>query len=157
MVCNLSAAKHKGATWVVDNLVDSVAKGGNFMVGIGPDGSGRFHPTAIAQLEEVGAWLKTNGEGIFRSHQRAGDGWKEGDSVRFTESDDGRYIYAYFLKRPTGPVTLRSVQAAQGVKVVLLGQDAPLAWRRLEDGITIDFPMSVTPSIASALRIETRP
>ena len=38
------AENHKGAAWVVRSLVDSVAKGGNFMVGIGPDGEGRFHP-----------------------------------------------------------------------------------------------------------------
>ena len=29
------------------NLVDSVAKGGNFMVAVGPDGDGQFHSTAL--------------------------------------------------------------------------------------------------------------
>src|ERR1035437_73519 len=52
------AENHKGAAWVVRNLIDSVAKGGNFMVGIGPDGEGRFHPTAVSQLKEVGEWLE---------------------------------------------------------------------------------------------------
>jgi len=45
-------SRYKGSEWVIRNLVDSVAKGGNFMVGIGPDGDGRFHPTAVKQLEE---------------------------------------------------------------------------------------------------------
>ena len=39
-------AQHKGGRWIVRNLVDAVAKGGGFMVGIGPDALGRFHPTA---------------------------------------------------------------------------------------------------------------
>ena len=52
------ASKYKDGSWIVTNLVDTVAKGGNFMVGIGPDGTGRFHPTAVSQLKEVGAWLK---------------------------------------------------------------------------------------------------
>ncbi len=39
------------------NLIDAVAKGGGFMVGIGPDAKGRFHPTAIENLQEAGAWL----------------------------------------------------------------------------------------------------
>jgi hypothetical protein len=44
----------------VRKLVDPVAKGGNFMVAAGPDGDGRFHPTAVSQLKEVGEWPKVN-------------------------------------------------------------------------------------------------
>ena len=60
------AAKYKGAIWIVTNLVDVVAKGGNFMVGIGPDARGRFHPKAVEALETTGAWLRLNGEAIYR-------------------------------------------------------------------------------------------
>jgi alpha-L-fucosidase len=38
------AENYKGTKWVVHNLVDVVAKGGNFMAGIGPNGNGQFHP-----------------------------------------------------------------------------------------------------------------
>ena len=41
------AEKHKGTQWVIFNLVDIAAKGGNFMVGIGPNGNGQFHPEAL--------------------------------------------------------------------------------------------------------------
>jgi alpha-L-fucosidase len=150
------AAKHKGAKWVIDNLVDSVAKGGNFMVGIGPDGTGRFHPTAIAQLEEVGAWLKVNGEGIFNSKPRAGTGWKDGDSVRLTESEDGRHVYVFVLKRPQGALTLRAVRPAAGAKVTLLGHPRPLSWRAEAEGIAIDFPAEVASAPAYALKIPVR-
>jgi alpha-L-fucosidase len=47
------AARHKGGPWIVRNLVDAVAKGGGFMVGIGPDSDGRFHPAAIANLRDT--------------------------------------------------------------------------------------------------------
>lgn len=151
------AAKHKGAKWVVDNLVDSVAKGGNFMVGIGPDMGGRFHPTAIAQLEEVGAWLKVNGEGIFNTHARPGDGWKDGETVRLTESDDGRATYAFVLQRPVGSLVLKSVRVPAGAKVTLLGSGQALNWRLADQGMAIDFPTSAQPSLAYTLKIETAP
>jgi alpha-L-fucosidase len=64
---------YKGAAWVVRNLIDTVAKGGNFMVGIGPDGDGRFHPTAISQLREVGDWLNVNGDGVYATRARDAD------------------------------------------------------------------------------------
>ena len=34
------AAHYKGAKWIVDNIIDTAAKGGSFQVGIGPDGTG---------------------------------------------------------------------------------------------------------------------
>ena len=82
------AENHKGAAWVVRNLVDSVAKGGGFMVGIGPDGDGRFHPTAVSQLKEAGEWLKVNGAGIYATRPRDGDLWSDGPDIRFTRTKD---------------------------------------------------------------------
>ena len=83
--------KHKGTKWIVHNLIDTCAKGGNFMVGIGPNEKGWFHPTAIEQLEAAGTWLSTNGEGIYST--RAGSIWKEGDNIRYTCSVVDRSIH----------------------------------------------------------------
>ncbi len=58
-------SKYKSAQWVLDSLIDIVAKGGLFQISIGPDPQGNFHPTAVARLEEVGQWLKVNGEAIY--------------------------------------------------------------------------------------------
>ena len=69
------ARNYKGAQWIIENLTDAVAKGGSFMVGIGPDGMGRFHPEAIKQLEETGHWLVVNGEAIYNTYAR--HVWKE--------------------------------------------------------------------------------
>lgn len=148
------AAKHKGAKWVVENLVDTVAKGGNFMVGIGPDANGTFHPTAIAQLEEVGAWLKVNGEGVFGTHERPGQLWKEGNDIRFTQADDNKHVFAFFLKRPTGSVTLKSVTPATHSKVTLLGRAGDLSWMPTTEGVAIDFPADIQESLAYVVKIE---
>jgi alpha-L-fucosidase len=148
------ATKYKGAKWVVDNLVDSVAKGGNFMVAIGPNGDGEFHPEAIKQLEEVGAWLKVNGAAIWDTHERPGDLWKEGDDVRFTAGNDGRHLYAILLKKPGAPVQLGTVKAKPGSKIMLLGHEAPLAWQATGQTLTIEFPAAVPDAPAYVIRIE---
>jgi len=49
----------------VTKLIDTVSKGGNFMIGTGPDGRGLFHPKAIEALNGAGQWLKVNGEAIY--------------------------------------------------------------------------------------------
>jgi alpha-L-fucosidase len=69
--------RYKGGKWIIDNLVDAVAKGGRFMVGIGPDEKGQFHPKAIEDLKQAGEWLKINGQAIYGTRPRDGEDWRE--------------------------------------------------------------------------------
>jgi alpha-L-fucosidase len=134
------AENHKGAAWVVRNLIDSVAKGGNFMVGIGPDGEGRFHPTAVSQLKEVGEWLKVNGGGIYSTRARDGELWSEGADIRFTRSKDQRTIHAFVLKWPGEKLLLRSVRPAPGSVIQMLGTNVPLQWSLASAGVEVQIP-----------------
>lgn len=124
------AAKYKGAPWIVKTLVDTVAKGGNLMVGIGPNGTGRFHPTAIDQVREAGQWLKVNGEGIYSTRPRAGVLWREGDSIRFTRTKDNRTIYALTLTWPGRELTHASVRARPGGTITMLGRKESRRYRQ---------------------------
>jgi len=134
------AENHKGAAWVVRNLIDAVAKGGNFMVGIGPDGNGRFHPTAVSQLKEVGEWLRVNGEGIYATRPRDGDLWSEGPDIRFTRTKNGSTIYAFALQWPGEKLVLRSLRLAGNGSVRMLGTGEQLRWSQSESGIEVQLP-----------------
>ncbi len=122
------AKNYKGAKWIVHNIIDSVAKGGNFMVGIGPDENGRFSPTAITQLREVGRWLKTNGEGIYATRARDDENWNEGENIRFTRSKDYQTIYAHCFQWPGKKLTLKTLKPEKGSEICLLGNKNPLKW-----------------------------
>jgi alpha-L-fucosidase len=123
------AEHYKGAAWIIRNLVDSVAKGGNFQVGIGPDGNGKFHPAAVEQLKEAGRWLKVNGSGIYKTRAREGVLWSEGDAIRFSRTKDNRYIYAFALNWPGKELVLKTVQPKEGSQIRMLGSQQPLQWR----------------------------
>lgn len=121
--------KHKGTTWVVKNLIDSIAKGGNFMAGIGPDGNGKFHPEAVKQLKETGEWIRVNAEGIYATRAREGELWKEGDHIRFTRSKDNKTIYVFSFQWPGSQLILKSVRPTKRAKIFLMGINIPLQWK----------------------------
>lgn len=123
---------YKGAGWIVRNIVDTVAKGGSFQTGVGPDVHGEFHPLAVSQLRESGEWLKVNGESIYATRERAGDLWHEGENIRYTRTKDGRFIYVLALEWPGRELALRTVRPKPGSSITMLGVSEPLKWR--DDG-----------------------
>jgi len=135
------ASKYKGTEWIVEKLIDTVAKGGGLMVGVGPSATGEFHPEAIRQMKSTGAWLRVNGEAIYATRARDGNDWAEGETIRFTRSKDRRFVYAILTTWPGQQVVLKSVQPRAGSSVKLLGSDASLRWRFDGDrGTTVTFP-----------------
>jgi hypothetical protein len=60
--------------------------------------------------------------------------------VRFTRSKDRKHVYAICLKWPGCQLRLRSVRAAEGAVIRMLGYEKPLAWHQSDEGLAIDLP-----------------
>ncbi len=57
----------KSTSEVLHMLTAVAGKGGNLMLNVGPDGSGKFPAESTRVFGEVGQWLKVNGEAIYGS------------------------------------------------------------------------------------------
>jgi alpha-L-fucosidase len=137
-------ANYKGVKWIVDNLVDAVAKGGGLQIGVGPSPHGEFHPEAIRQMKGAGAWLKVNGEAIYATRPRNGTLWSEGENIRYTRSKDSRFVYAILTEWPGTQVVLKTVRPKPGSRVDLLGSTTKLTWKfDSTRGTIISFPEDV--------------
>jgi alpha-L-fucosidase len=135
------AANYKGAKWIVDNIIDTAAKGGSFQVGIGPDGLGRFHPAAVEQLKQVGAWLRICGPGIYSTRPREGDYWREGETIRFTRSKNNTTVYCFASAWPGKQLRLSSVRPQAGSRISMFGYPEALHWTLdAGDGLIIEIP-----------------
>ena len=55
----------KSATDLIRKLADICAKGGNFLLNVGPTAEGEFPPACVERLHEVGQWLRANGDAIY--------------------------------------------------------------------------------------------
>ncbi|MBR4135290.1 MAG: alpha-L-fucosidase [Bacteroidales bacterium] len=57
--------KYKSTNKLIHLLVDIVAKGGNFLLNVGPGPDGTLPDTALARMKEIGAWMRVNGDAIY--------------------------------------------------------------------------------------------
>lgn len=55
----------KSPELLVKLLIDSVAKGGNVLLNVGPTGRGEFDPRARATLASIGEWTRLHGRSIY--------------------------------------------------------------------------------------------
>ncbi|NRQ37507.1 hypothetical protein HII36_37600 [Nonomuraea sp. NN258] len=138
---------YKPAGEIVRLLCRIVARGGNLLLGIGPDHTGALPDGVHERLAEIGAWLDVHGEAIYGT--RPCEPY-ESDDLVFTRRDDT--VYAIGLRTDLDQVRVPVPDPPHTVE--LLGHDGSLAWFpgdgevvvRLPDGHRVEhaFVLSLT-------------
>jgi alpha-L-fucosidase len=138
---------YKSSTRLIHLLVDIVAKGGNFLLNIGPDPTGTLPPESLQRLRDIGTWMKVNGSAIYETRPVAP--YKEG-RICFTRSRSGA-IHAIYLAdeaegQMPGSLWLQSISPRPNSTVRMLGVKEPLLWEKNGKGTLLRIP----PEVAAA-------
>jgi len=129
----------KSTTTLIHNLVDIAAKGGNYLLNVGPTSEGLIPAPSVERLAEMGEWMRVNSAVIHNT--QALKTFKEGDNIRYVQSNDKKYIYAVSLNWPGKTLILKNVKPIKGTNIYLLGVEKPLEWAEQgADGIVILLP-----------------
>ncbi|MDR0559317.1 MAG: alpha-L-fucosidase [Prevotellaceae bacterium] len=140
-------------------FIRTVSENGNLLLIVNLDGKGALPEVQERRLREIGKWLKINGEAIYSTRPwlaavqkiegetvklnegifggiAPSDAASQTDSkpqstgeVRFTQSKDGKTVYAICTEFPKGRLELNSLHLGKTGRVVMLGADgSELKW-----------------------------
>ncbi|MDT0675885.1 alpha-L-fucosidase [Autumnicola musiva] len=127
----------KSVRSVIHSLVETVAKGGNMLLGVGPTPDGIIPLEVVKKLEEIGAWLDVNGEAIYGT--RAMDHYQE-ENAYFTKKDN--QVFAIVLQKEGE--NLKSAKWTNNVptgnKLKLVGFDKSLKFKNENGEISVVIP-----------------
>lgn len=131
----------KSTHTLIHNLVDIAAKGGNYLLNVGPTADGLFPDQSIKRLKEIGDWMDVNGEVIHKS--RGTKHYKDPANVYYIQNEAGTVLYAVLTEWPGSSVQLRYANPDKKSEIKLLGYDKALSWEdKQDDGITVQLPES---------------
>lgn len=126
---------------VIHMLTDIVSKGGNLLLNIGPGPDGTWYDDAYSRLEEIGAWMKINGEVIYNTRPIAP--YYNG-KLRFTQGKDGSANVIYLLgenEKLPGEIHVTGFVPEKGAQIHIVGQKGgSLKWKGDSNGFKILIP-----------------
>jgi alpha-L-fucosidase len=175
--------RYKTAAQVVPMLVDIVSKNGNLMLSVPLQRDGTPDADEIKVVSDIGAWLKVNGEAIYKtrpwkiygegpsttaSERGQFDGQRDTSSkpftaedIRFTQSKNRKTLYAIVLAFPAdGKVTIKSLASNSPNWPGKIGSVRMLGGKKLKftrdaNGLTVTLPEKKPCEIAFALKISS--
>ena len=138
---------YKPAGTIIHYLVDIVAKGGNYLLNVGPSPLGDYDTVAYSRMKEIGAWIKVNGDAIYATRPIAP--YKEGN-ICFTQNKDKRVnaIYLASKEETSLPeiIKIKGIRPTKKATIKLLGVENKLKWKTENGETAIMIPASLQKS-----------
>ncbi|NUQ00806.1 MAG: alpha-L-fucosidase [Armatimonadetes bacterium] len=92
-------ASWKSIDQLVQMLIDTVSKGGNLLLNVGPTGRGEFDARALDRLSGLGEWMKRHGRAIYGC-TAAPEQFTAPQDCRLTYNPDTNRLYVHLFAWP---------------------------------------------------------
>ncbi len=145
----------KPTATLIQNLIDIASKGGNYLLNIGPKADGNIPAESIERLQQVGKWMKVNGEAIYgtKGSPLAPMSWG-----RCTQKTEGgkTFLYLSVFEWPAnGKLEVPGVKAKVAGASLLAG-GVKVKTGQSKDILTLTVPAQAPDPIASVIKVELK-
>jgi len=153
---NKNDANWKSSTQLVQNLVDIVSKGGNYLLNIGPTALGELPPESLERLRDIGAWMRVNGEAVYGT---SASPFKRLPWGRCTQkgagADTALYLHVFEWSQPQALLLVPSI-GNQPLGAKLLATGEALEVFRSGSDIAIRLPAKAPDEAVSVIKLVVR-
>jgi alpha-L-fucosidase len=119
---------------IIRTLVTCASGDGNFLLNVGPDGTGEFPPEAVRRLRELGGWLARHGEAVYGTDDITALRHRIGEwtftrvgMVHTTPTSKDRTLYIHVYNWPGSELVVGNL-SSRVVSARIVGEDTAVAF-----------------------------
>jgi alpha-L-fucosidase len=136
--------KYKSTATVIHKLVEIVAKGGSLLLGVGPKADGTLPDEIVTRLDDIGKWLKQNGDAIYNT--RTVEHYNE-KNIFFTKSKNSNTHYAIVCikESETIPSTIEWAinLPEKNSKIICFQTGKTVKWKTENNKVVVFIPENI--------------
>ena len=131
-------------------LIDTVSKGGNLLLNVGPTGRGEFDARALSCLAGMGEWMKRHNRSIYGCTQAPAE-FQAPQDCRLTYNPETKRLYVHVFAWPFVHLHLDGLAGkveyaqllndASEVKMTTLSEHQASMEREHKDTLTLRLPV----------------
>ncbi|HSU57540.1 MAG TPA: alpha-L-fucosidase, partial [Candidatus Dormibacteraeota bacterium] len=147
--------KWKSTETILHNLIDIASKGGNYLLNVGPTSEGLIPQPSVERLNEIGKWMKVNGEAIYGTTATP---FKELAWGRCTTKagKDRTTLYLHVFNWPAdGKLVVRGLKN-EVKSASLLAGGKTLKFGSTKEGLTLTVPPGAPDKISSTIALKIK-
>ena len=141
---------YKSARKLIHILADIVSKNGNLLLNVAPSPEEDFQPEAYQRLNEIGAWIKANGEAIYETH---GDN-EVGPQGKWVFTHKGNTTYAIYRadegEAIPQTIEIEKLNLGKTAKITVVGNAENLTWVTKEGKVAVQIPEKLAKKIPNS-------
>jgi len=145
----------KTSETLIRNLIDIASKGGNYLLNVGPTAEGLIPEASVERLQDMGRWMKTNGESIWGTQASpfAKTPWGRCTKKATT---DGATLYLHVFQWPSdGRLLVPGLKNKVTAAYLLADPNKQaLASQASESGVCVQLPAAAPDPICSVVVLQ---
>ncbi|MEL7587986.1 MAG: alpha-L-fucosidase [Prolixibacteraceae bacterium] len=145
----------KSSEMLIRNLVRIASRGGNYLLNIGPRPDGTFPEESVKRLEEIGKWMKLNGEAIYGTEAGPLGDLPWGESTKKSSGNKTVLYLSVFNWPADGKISIPHANARL-LSASLLATGKRLRFGQEAGQWEIAVPANAPDPVASVIRLEFR-
>ncbi|HIQ58330.1 MAG TPA: alpha-L-fucosidase [Candidatus Merdivicinus intestinavium] len=123
---NENIEDYLGEKELIDLLINTVSRGGNLCLNVGPCADGTISPIIQERLLQIGDWLKINGEAIYGTAAGANIAFND----TFAATRKGNVMYLFCKEPASEPIVINLPNQKAVSSVEVLGSACPAEYKQ---------------------------
>jgi alpha-L-fucosidase len=144
----------KSTEQLVHMLIDTVSKGGNLLLNVGPTGRGEFDERSLDRLSGIGEWMRRHSRSIYGC-TAAPEGFEDPRDCRLTYNPDTKRMYVHVFAWPYQHLHLPGF-AGKIAYAQLLNDASEIKWQEHDPNAFLDSVTENVPAGEAVLKLPVK-